>query len=81
MRTRVREATYGRAAKRAAAGNRFTPGTYVTDGMALFNVLGPQPDEPSLHMLEDCSTMDIIIVHAEDLLRTGVREVHPAAIA
>lgn len=81
MRTRTREATPRRAARRTIVHSRLAPGAYVTDGTALFSVLGTQPDEPSLHLLEDCVTMDILVVHQEDLLRPGVRQVLPASIA
>lgn len=50
----------------------------MTDGTALFGVLGARPEETSLYMLEDCLTMDLVVVHEEDLLRPGVREVRPA---
>lgn len=57
------------------------PGTYLTDGSALFSVLGELPDEPSLRLLEDCRTLDILVVHVEDLQGSDVREVRAAAMA
>jgi hypothetical protein len=54
------------------------PGAYLTDGSALFSVLGELPDEPSLCLLEDCLTLEVLVVHVDDLLGSEVREVHAA---
>lgn len=52
------------------------PGAYLTDGRALFSVVGELPEEPALCVLEDCSTLEMLVVHVEDLREPRVREVH-----
>jgi hypothetical protein len=52
------------------------PGVYLTDGSALFSVLGELPDEPSLCLLEDCRTLEVLVVHVDHLRGAEVREVH-----
>jgi len=57
----------------------FAPGVYLTDGSALFNVVGELPHEPSLRLVEDCSTLEILMVHVDGLRGPGVRRVEAAA--
>lgn len=54
---------------------RFAPGVYLTDGTSLFNIVGELPHEPSLRLVEDCSTLEILMVHVDGLRAPGVREV------
>jgi hypothetical protein len=53
----------------------FRPGTYLTDGTSLFSVVGELPQEPSLRLVEDCRTLEILMIHINDLATAGVREV------
>jgi hypothetical protein len=53
----------------------FTPGVYLTDGSSLFNIVGVLPHEPSLRLVEDCSTLEILMVHVDGLSAPGVRRV------
>jgi hypothetical protein len=68
-----------KASRRRAVGSELArllkPGTYLTDGNALFSVMGELPDEPSLRLLEDCRTFDVLVVHVDDLRGSRVREV------
>lgn len=57
----------------------FAPGVYLTDGSALFNIVGELPHEPSLRLVEDCSTLEILMVHVDGLRGPGVRRVEAAA--
>ncbi|MCL2769430.1 MAG: hypothetical protein FWD42_04885 [Solirubrobacterales bacterium] len=52
------------------------PGAYLTDGNALFSVVGELPHEPSLRLIEDCRTLEILMVHVDDLQAPTVRHVH-----
>ncbi len=63
----------------AEADDPFAPGAYVTDGTALFNVVGRLPDEPSLRLVEDCATLEILMVHVDVLRAPGVRRVQPSS--
>lgn len=51
------------------------PGAYLTDGNALFSVVGELPHEPSLRLIEDCRTLEILMVHVDDLQAPAVRRV------
>lgn len=51
------------------------PGVYLTDGSSLFNIVGELPHEPSLRLVEDCSTLEILMVHVDGLRAPGVRRV------
>lgn len=53
----------------------FAPGVYLTDGISLFNVVGRLPHEPSLRLVEDCGTLEILMVHVDGLHAPGVRRV------
>lgn len=57
----------------------FAPGVYLTDGSSLFNIVGELPHEPSLRLVEDCSTLEILMVHIDGLSGPGVRRVETAA--
>lgn len=57
----------------------FAPGVYLTDGISLFNVVGTLPHEPSLRLVEDCSTLEILMVHVDGLRAPGVRRIHALA--
>lgn len=56
----------------------FAPGVYLTDGSSLFNIVGELPHEPSLRLVEDCSTLEILMVHVDGLSAPGVRRVQAA---
>lgn len=56
----------------------FAPGVYLTDGSSLFNIVGELPHEPSLRLVEDCSTLEILMVHIDGLQGPGVRRVEAA---
>jgi hypothetical protein len=58
---------------------RFAPGAYLTDGTSLFNIVGELPHEPSLRLVEDCGTLEILMIHVDGLCAPGVREVHAVA--
>jgi hypothetical protein len=58
---------------------QFAQGAYLTDGTSLFNIVGELPHEPSLRLVEDCSTLEILMVHVDGLCAPGVREVHATA--
>jgi hypothetical protein len=60
-------------------GGKLRRGAYLTDGNALFNVIGELPDEPALRLLEDCRTFEVLVVHVNDLRSPSVREVRPRA--
>lgn len=53
----------------------FAPGVYLTDGSSLFNIVGELPHEPSLRLVEDCSTLEILMVHIDGLRAPGVRRI------
>ncbi|MHB1809096.1 MAG: hypothetical protein ACYCU0_07340 [Solirubrobacteraceae bacterium] len=54
----------------------FAPGVYLTDGNSLFNIVGELPHEPSLRLIEDCSTLEVLMIHVEGLRSPRVRRVH-----
>jgi hypothetical protein len=58
----------------------FAPGVYLTDGSSLFNIVGELPHEPSLRLVEDCSTLEILMVHIDGLRAPGVRRVQAASV-
>lgn len=53
----------------------FPPGIYLTDGESLFNVVSTLPHEPSLRLIEDCGTLEILMVHVDGLRAPVVRRV------
>lgn len=59
----------------------FETGAYLTDGNALFNVVGELPHEPSLRLIEDCRTLEILMVHVDGLNASHVRKVQPLGAA
>lgn len=58
------------------ADDAFAPGAYLTDGNSLFNVVGELPHEPSLRLVEDCCTLEVLMVHIDGLRSPQVRRVH-----
>lgn len=73
------------ARKRTAApsynhADPFSPGVYLTDGTSLFNIVGELPHEPSLRLVEDCSTLEILMVHVDGLRAPGVRRIEADAV-
>ncbi|MHB1538416.1 MAG: hypothetical protein ACYCUM_09800 [Solirubrobacteraceae bacterium] len=56
----------------------FSPGVYLTDGNSLFNIVGELPHEPSLRLIEDCSTLEVLMIHVDGLRSPRVRRVHAA---
>lgn len=59
----------------------FAPGVYLTDGNSLFNIVGQLPYEPSLRLVEDCSTLEVLMIHVDGLRSPRVRRVHAAQAA
>ncbi len=59
----------------AETDDAFAPGVYLTDGTSLYNVVGELPHEPSLRLVEDCNTLEILMVHVDGLRSPGVRRV------
>lgn len=57
----------------------YAPGVYLTDGSSLFHIVGDLPHEPSLRLVEDCSTLEILMVHVDGLRGPGVRRVQADA--
>jgi hypothetical protein len=53
----------------------FPTGQYLTDGTALFAVVGELPQAPTLRLVEHCSTLDVLIISIEDLRMAGMRPV------
>ena len=45
------------------------PGRYLTDGVSLYRCTGPIGTTPGLTGLENCSSLDILAVRPETLLR------------
>ncbi len=70
-----------RAAPSIEIDDPFTPGVYLTDGSSLFNIVGVLPHEPSLRLVEDCSTLEILMVHVDGLSAPGVRRVEALSAA
>lgn len=72
--------SYKRAKPYADPADPLAPGVYVTDGTSLFNIVGELPHEPSLRLVEDCSTLEILMVHVDGLRSPGVRRVYAEEI-
>lgn len=70
-----------RAAPSIAIDDPFTPGVYLTDGSSLFSIVGVLPHEPSLRLVEDCGTLEILMVHVDGLSAPGVRRVEALSAA
>ncbi len=68
--------SYKRARPYADPADPLAPGVYITDGSSLFNIVGELPHEPSLRLVEDCSTLEILMVHVDGLRSPGVRRVY-----
>jgi hypothetical protein len=62
-------------AKRSGGQDEFAPGVYLTDGSSLFNIVGELPHEPSLRLVEDCSTLEVLMIHVDGLRSPRVRRV------
>jgi hypothetical protein len=45
----------------------FSAGTYLTDGTSLFGVVGQLPQAPTLRLVEDCRTLDVLIMTVDEL--------------
>lgn len=52
-------------------------GVYLTDGESLFCIVDVLPQEPNLRLIEDCSTLEILIVHIDGLRAPDIRRVQP----
>lgn len=61
------------------ADEAFAPGVYLTDGNSLFNIVGELPHEPSLRLVEDCGTLEVLMIHVDGLRSPRVRRVHADA--
>ena len=53
----------------------FPVGTYLTDGTALLGVVGELPQEPSLRLVENCRTLEVMVLTVDTLRERGVRRV------
>ncbi|HEY1687595.1 MAG TPA: hypothetical protein VGF95_01900 [Solirubrobacteraceae bacterium] len=68
--------TQNQAEQPTETDDAFAPGVYLTDGNSLFNVVGELPHEPSLRLVEDCSTLEVLMIHVDGLRSPRVRRVH-----
>ncbi len=59
----------------AAPPDRYSTGTYLTDGISLYGVVGQLPQAPSLRLVEDCRTLDVLIMSVEDLVAADLEPV------
>ena len=70
---------------RAFAGSRDpdAPGRYLTDGERLFRLVEPfdHPGRGGVVGLEDCCSLDVVFVPAEEFARWALRSVHGPAHA
>jgi hypothetical protein len=69
-----------RAAEAAGRRRLPSPGSYLTDGAALFRVSQTLPgsvEEGPLLELEDCGTLEILLCSARTVARAGLRSVTP----
>lgn len=57
------------------------PSRYVTDGLNLFRLLGPVGDvvDGGVVPLEDCRSLDVVLLPVDDFLGATLRPVRPAA--
>ena len=62
------------------ASDRFAPGTYYTDGTRLLQML-PALTERGLRAVEDCRSLDIMLVSLIDLESMGLRPVEGSGAA
>jgi hypothetical protein len=51
----------------------FAVGSYLTDGDTLLGILGKLPQEPSLRLVEDCRTLEIMVISVQALQAKGVQ--------
>jgi len=53
----------------------FPVGSYATDGTTLLGILGVLPQEPSLRLVEDCRTLEVMVVTVDMLQARGAQPV------
>jgi len=53
----------------------FSPGTYLTDGISLYGVVGQLRQAPSLRLVEDCRTLDVLIMSVDELVAADLEPV------
>jgi hypothetical protein len=59
----------------ATAAGTFSPGTYLTDGISLYGVVSHLPQAPSLRLVEDCRTLDVLIMTVDELIAADLEPV------
>lgn len=59
----------------AADAAPYAVGSYVTCDGALLGIVGALPQEPSLRLVEDCRTLEIMVLSVSDLRAAGVQQV------
>ncbi|HEU4703296.1 MAG TPA: hypothetical protein VFS37_12510 [Conexibacter sp.] len=62
-----------------AAADAYVEGCYVTDGVHLFRLLDDADDDQTMVAVEDCRSLEIVLVHADDL-RDRMRPVEQRAL-
>lgn len=50
-------------------------GSYLTDGDALLSIVGDLPQSPTLRLVEDCHTLEVMVMTIHDLEVAGLRPV------
>jgi hypothetical protein len=53
----------------------FCPGAYLTDGISLYGVVSELPQAPSLRLVEDCRTLDVLIMTVDELIAADLEPV------
>jgi hypothetical protein len=53
-------------------------GSYLTDGGVLLSIVGDLPQDPTLRLVEDCRTLEVMVMTVHDLDVAGVRPVEAA---
>jgi hypothetical protein len=56
----------------------FEVGSYLTDGGVLLSIVGDLPQNPTLRLVEDCRTLEVMVMTIRDLEVAGVRPVEGA---
>ena len=50
-------------------------GSYLTDGGVLLSIVGNLPQSPALRLVEDCRTLEVMIMTIRDLEVAGLQPV------
>lgn len=56
----------------------FPRGAYFTDEISLYNIVGELAQAPTLRLVEDCNTLDVIVMTVEELYAAELRLVASA---